>query len=132
MLNLTKIETAEQKNPLLYLDYNEKSLRVVLDKHNRPWLVIGDICQVLDIAQQHHILRKNSLLPYIAMAVMETPSGPYQLFLINQEGAERLFTIFNLSKHTGFLGWLRDTLPNVARNGAPNPPKLNLDDIIEG
>lgn len=134
MLELARLETTEQKNPLLYLDYEGASVRVVLDNRNTPWLVMGDLCQILGIREQHFLLRKTSLRPYLAMAALELPSGPYNLGLINSNGVDRLFTLLDLREHVGFLRWLHETLPDIARKGRTNPPRLNIDAmaLLEG
>jgi len=129
MQELRKLETSGQKNPLLYLEYEGYSLRVVLDNSNKPWVVIGDLCEILEIRDPAHIIRKLSIKPHLSNAIIQTSSGDFNLCLLDMAGIYHLFNLFSLDSKNSFYVWLDGNLADLKKNGRVTPPKLDIDNL---
>lgn len=129
MQGMEKIETIEQTNPLLYLEYEGISVRAVIDKSSNVWLVLGDVCPIIGIPDQSNIIQKSSLKPFLSSAILDTPSGEYNLSLINMRGIEATFILFQCHAYNNFLAWAQETIPNIVRLGRVTPPSLDLDNM---
>ena len=127
MHDLARLELSPSKNPLLYLEFGGRKLRVVIDRTGKLWAVIGDLCAILELNDSATILRRISLRPYLSQAVLESLSGMYYLPLINRTGIETVLDMFGYGNRQDFKDWLDHSFNNISTLGRIEPPTLDLD-----
>lgn len=121
-------------NEMIVKEFNSKQIRSSLDDDGNPWFVAKDVCDVLDIRNQRHALRKleNDQRGGVGLP---SPSGIQEFTTVSESGLYIL--IMNSSKPIAkeFMMWItRDVLPSIRKTGSYSlVPKEELDplDILE-
>jgi len=109
-------------NEIQPFDFRGHEVRVATDPEGKPWWVLADVCEALDIKNSSNVARR---IPDQDKGVhgMDTPGGWQDLTLVNEQGLYEV--IFRSSKPEAekFRRWVfEEVLPAIRETGRYEHP----------
>ena len=118
-------------NDITTYDFNNTSIRVVMDDAGEPWFVAKDVADALDMRDAEKLTRRLPAKTKVTLKV-GTPGGEQQMLCINEQGLNMAVLRSNKPEAEPFIDWVcGEVLPSIRKTGqysveAPSPAKQAL------
>ena len=118
-------------NDITSYNFNNVSIRVVMDDQGEPWFVAKDVAEILEIGQTPDLIRR---IPteYVRMDQIHMDGKARKVSLINEPGLYRAILRSDKPQAEPFIRWVEtEVLPSIRKTGqysieAPSPAKQAL------
>ncbi|MFV5513784.1 Bro-N domain-containing protein [Acinetobacter gerneri] len=115
-------------NPSIF-NFNNHSVRVVLDENKEAWFCLADVYKSLDISRTSRLFRE---LDDKGVADYHTPTsgGIQKLKFINEPNLYRIIFRSNKSEALSFQDWVfADVLPTIRKTGSYSARQTAYDEL---
>jgi prophage antirepressor-like protein len=98
--------------------FQEQNVRIILDKDNEPWWVLGDVCKVLDIENPSRLVERLEPEHLTKSYVLANDGKLRDSWIVNEAGLYDVILGSHKPEAKRFKKWvLEDVLPTIRRTG---------------